>query len=772
MVAITTVPNVQAGEPPVLTDSRLELTLFAEDPDIVTPIGMVVDDQDQVFVIESHTHHPPSDYKGPASDRIKIFRDEDNDGIADSVTVFADGLHQAMNLARSPDGKLYVVCAREVLRLDDEDDDARCDRKTRILRLETKQRYAHNSLLGITFDRDGWMYLARGNTGSDFYRLEGHDGSAVEGYGDGGNVIRCRPDGSRLSEFATGFWNPFDLNFDSFGRLLLVDNDPDARGPNRLVHVVEGGDYGYRSLFGGAGTHPFQGWDGSLPGTLPYIAGTGEAPSGLIDATRTCFPPDYRNAILATIWNENSIERFDLDPANGNLLQKTKWISGGQDFRPVAMDCDRHGNLFITDWVLVDYPNHGRGRIWRVAPTAGGDKMKPRGSFDAHQPHDMVQRMQALRTAGRDRLRRVLRDRATDPMVRHAAIMRLSDDDLSDLREECLADNGALALAGLLATKRSDPLAATAVRDALSAGDVRVRIAALRWAAETLELSLVSELRKAIEVSPVTPELFECFLAASEVLEPNFVKGFQSRLFGKANRIPRRLDPSLLVGIATSSELASSARALAIERLGAEAYRAHAKTLIALADPSDDEISQAVFESDARHSKDPSLVEARFQEIARDRRWSVRIRTGVIAMLANLSSQARVTLAADDPEPRVALQIERSRRTIASSSPSHDANRPKSKEEWHQVLAEGGNAMLGRHVFQSRRVGCSRCHQAGGSGGKLGPGLSGLAQSKSRRQIIDAILDPFTQIAHARRSRRHDDRRRVSRFGCVPGFDG
>ena len=42
------------------------------------------------------------------------------------------------------------------------------------------------------------------------------------------------------------FWNPFHLAFDAFGRLFAVDNNPDSRPPCRLLHTVEGGDYGYR----------------------------------------------------------------------------------------------------------------------------------------------------------------------------------------------------------------------------------------------------------------------------------------------------------------------------------------------------------------------------------------------------------------------------------------------------------------------------------------------------------------------------------------------
>jgi hypothetical protein len=37
--------------------------------------------------------------------------------------------------------------------------------------------------------------------------------------------------------------------------------------------------------------------------------------------------------------------------------------------------------VFITDWVLKDYPNHGRGRIWRLSLKPGAEGRAPRGPF-------------------------------------------------------------------------------------------------------------------------------------------------------------------------------------------------------------------------------------------------------------------------------------------------------------------------------------------------------------------------------------------------------
>ncbi len=318
---------------PEVHEPDLKLSLFAEDPDIVTPVGMVVGEDDKVYVIESHTHNRPSDYKGPTEDIVKVFEDRDGDGVAESFTVFAKGFDGGMNLAFSKEGVLYILCAWSLYALPDRDGDGVCDEPELILTLDTEAGNPHGCWLGITFDEDNYMYISRGNVGGRYYRVEGEDGSFVEGYGNGGDVIRAKADGTELEEWATGFWNSMDLKFDHKGNLLLIDNDPDGRGPNRLLRVVKGGDYGHIHMFGGWGRHPFQGWDGSFPGHLPFLSGTGEAPSGILDVSA---PGEH--SVLVTIWNENTIERHTfLD--NGEV-EKSIQLSGGKDFRPVALDLD------------------------------------------------------------------------------------------------------------------------------------------------------------------------------------------------------------------------------------------------------------------------------------------------------------------------------------------------------------------------------------------------------------------------------------------------
>src|SRR5688572_22522575 len=224
LITLALGPFAAAVGSPRVNDSRLELRVFAEDPQIVTPVGLAVDGKNRVFVLESHTHSPPRGDGGQKSDRVKVFEDADRDGRPEKVHVFAEGGEDGMNLAFSPEGRLYVVTSLAVYGLDDRDGDGVSEGRSKVLELVSPHRpYEHAALLGVAFSHDGWMYVSRGNVGSLRYAIRGTDGSMVKGFGDGGNIVRCRADGSKVEEVATGFWNPFGMAFDRYGRLFCVD---------------------------------------------------------------------------------------------------------------------------------------------------------------------------------------------------------------------------------------------------------------------------------------------------------------------------------------------------------------------------------------------------------------------------------------------------------------------------------------------------------------------------------------------------------------------
>ncbi|MDZ7690780.1 MAG: PVC-type heme-binding CxxCH protein [Balneolaceae bacterium] len=471
---------------PEVLDNRLQLSLFAEDPDIMTPIGIAIDDRNRIFVLESHTHLEPSDYEGPDSDRIKIFSDEDGDGQPEDISVFAEGFDDGMNIQFSPEGHLYLVTAREVWVFYDRNQDGVSDDREKLLEItEPDYVYDHAALMGITFSHDGWMYVSRGNVGSAGWKMEGTDGSSVEGYGDGGNIVRARPDGSQLQEVATGFWNPFDLKFDDQSRLLVSDNDPDSRGPNRLVHIIEGGDYGYKSLYGGSGIHPYLAWNGELPGTLPYAAGLGEAPSGLLNASLTSFPEDYKGEMVISIWEESSIVRTNLSSNGTSVTGNTEvLVQGDKEFRPVSFAADTSGAIYFTDWVIREYPNHGTGRIWKLE-NKSSEKMEPRDKYAAPLPNpegEPLQEMYTFESADDfNKLRQALT--SEDPFLRNAAITVLSKPVFqSQVVKATRSDNADVRLGSMIALHRSGyEDIEQIVRRSLTDGDLRIRQYGLKW---------------------------------------------------------------------------------------------------------------------------------------------------------------------------------------------------------------------------------------------------------------------------------------------------
>jgi len=72
--------------------------------------------------------------------------------------------------------------------------------------------------------------------------------------------------------------------------------------------------------------------------------------------------------------------------------------------------------------------------------------------------------------------------------------------------------------------------------------------------------------------------------------------------------------------------------------------------------------------------------------------------------------------------------------------------RPDTNDEWERALTSGGSPGRGRRVFLSNQATCSSCHAIDGRGGALGPDLSKVAQSKTRVQIINAILNPSAEF--------------------------
>ena len=244
-----------------------------------------------------------------------------------------------------------------VLRVRDSDGDGVGDLEEPIATLETLADYPHNGLSGMTWHTDGGLIFSLGENFGKDWSLRGSDGGVLTGRGEGG-VFHCTKQGRELRRIAKGFWNPFGLWMRDDGILFAAENDPGSRPPCRLLHVVEGGDYGFQYVYGSASVHPFVCWNGELRGTLGMIHSSGEGPCAVVG---------LGGGVMVPSWSNHCIDYYPLRWQGATLVSdKIELLRGSDMFRPVAMVRKNDREYYFTDWVSPSYELHGLGRLWKL----------------------------------------------------------------------------------------------------------------------------------------------------------------------------------------------------------------------------------------------------------------------------------------------------------------------------------------------------------------------------------------------------------------------
>jgi quinoprotein glucose dehydrogenase len=343
---------------------------------------------DRVAMFKKHTGERFAEEFEKEQERVRLVRDTDGDGTADTSTVFAGGFDSAATgigagvLAWK--GDVYYTCIPDLWKLRDQDHDGVADER-QVLSTGYGLHVAllGHDLHGLRIGPDGRLYFSCGDRA---FRVETEKG-AIEHWKCGA-VLRCDLDGRNLEVFATGLRNPQDLVFDAYGNLFTGDNNSDGGDSARWVHVVEGGDSGWRYSYQWLVDPVLRGawndeklwyphFEGQAAYLLPPVADFSHGPSGACAYPGTGFGDAWNGRFFLVDFEGtpgfSGIDSFRLRPS-GASFELVEPEHFAWRFCVTDMEFDLDGSMIACDWV-DGWPAPGKGRIYRIAAPA--ERAKP-----------------------------------------------------------------------------------------------------------------------------------------------------------------------------------------------------------------------------------------------------------------------------------------------------------------------------------------------------------------------------------------------------------
>ncbi len=370
-------PPAEAQKRFVVPDG-FEVRLFAAEPDVVNPVAMTWDERGRLWVLELYEYPLGAPPGAKPRDRIKILEDTDNDGRADKVTVFAEGLNLATGLLLG-NGGVYVGQAPELLFLQDTNHDDHADtRKVLLSGFGLEDR--HELLNGFTWGPDGWLYMTHGVFTHSRVKIPEASEPGVE---VNAAVARYHPRTKKFEVFADGTSNPWGVDFDRYGNAFVS-----ACVIDHLFHMAPGGIYQRQ---GGTPGNPYA--YELLPSIVDHKHHMA-AYCGICIYQGDQFPEEYRGHVFMGNIHQNAINHDRLIP-NGSsfkaVAEKDFLTTSDGWFRPISEQVGPDGALWIGDW-CDKYPcyqnaradpegvDREHGRIWRVVYVGeeAGKKIPPR----------------------------------------------------------------------------------------------------------------------------------------------------------------------------------------------------------------------------------------------------------------------------------------------------------------------------------------------------------------------------------------------------------
>jgi quinoprotein glucose dehydrogenase len=330
------------------------------------------------------------DWKDLAVEKDEIWRLDDTSGkgFADVATrIFTDFSEEVTDVAGGllVKGKeIFWTLAPDLWKLTDTNNDGFPDKSKSISHgYAVHIGFSGHNMSGVVEGPDGRLYWNMGDIGGNVTALNGENFPNPQS----GFIARSNPDGSDFEIFATGLRNTHEFVFDEYGNLISSDNDGDHAGESeRLVHIVEGSDAGWRNNWQyGKYTDPKNNrynvwmdeklskphWDGQAAYIIPPIQNFHNGPTGMVYNPGTALGSVWKNKYFLVEFvggaSRSHIWSFGLKPKGASFVLdgETDLVSG---ILPTGIRFGPDGALYVADWITGwDAKNYGK--VWKIDVT-------------------------------------------------------------------------------------------------------------------------------------------------------------------------------------------------------------------------------------------------------------------------------------------------------------------------------------------------------------------------------------------------------------------
>jgi|GEM_PF-116056 len=407
-----------------LTDTNLEMRVWARSPLIYSPVAMDCDAQGRLWCTEGINYNR----RTTAGGSIIVLEDKDGNGEADSSHVFVTEpkmRHAPLGIAVF-DNRIVVSATPDIIIYTDVDRNAVFDPaidKREVFLTGFKGGGHDHSVHAVVGAPSGQWHFSFGNCGADvktkderhiisgsYYGFpEGMNQPSSDGHlYKGGMTLRINPDGTGLEATGENMRNPHDMFVSSFGDMFQSDNDDPAH--SRASWVMEFGNMGYADLRDGSRSweevaktwEEPAGWNKSMrfsrshwrenyPGSCPpgSIYGAG-SPTGNLLIEDDTLGLSGRYFVACIVRKEimgftpNLVDaQIELGPNEPFIRLKPD--QEGQFFLPTDLALGTDGSLFMSDF----YNNTSRrtmqvsGSIYRITRKGAKPLTKPTVDFES-----------------------------------------------------------------------------------------------------------------------------------------------------------------------------------------------------------------------------------------------------------------------------------------------------------------------------------------------------------------------------------------------------